>query len=45
MTSLIRLDDYTVETFSYPDPDPTVSTKYPLKKGDMGLLKSFVHFV
>ena len=45
MTGLVRLDDHTVENLAYTDPDPQVSTKYPLKKGEMGLLISFVHFV
>ena len=30
MTGLVRLDDHTVENLIYPDPDPQVSTKYPL---------------
>jgi hypothetical protein len=25
--------------------DPKVTTKYPLKKGEIGLIKTFIHFV
>jgi hypothetical protein len=42
---LISLSDEQVEDLTYLDPDPTNPTDYCLKKGEIGLIKSFIHFV
>ena len=45
ISSILRLTDVTVENLAYHDPDPNVTTTYCLKKGEIGLIKSFIHFV
>jgi hypothetical protein len=42
---LISLSDAQVEDLTYLDPDPNNPTAYCLKKGEIGLIKSFIHFV
>ena len=42
---LMTLTDVIVENLVYPDIDPQVKTKYKLKKGEMGLIKCFIHYV
>jgi hypothetical protein len=42
---LISLSDEQLEYQTYLDSDPTNSTAYCLKKGEIGLIKSFIHFV
>ena len=42
---LMTLTDADVENLIYPDLDPKVTTTYKLKKGEMGLLRCFIHFV
>ena len=42
---LMTLTDAIVENLTYPDKDPQVTTKYKLKKGEIGLLKCFIHYV
>jgi hypothetical protein len=41
----ISLSDEQVEDLIYLDPDPTNPTAYCLKKGEIGLIRSFIHFV
>jgi hypothetical protein len=41
----ISLSDAQVEDLTYPDPDPNNPIAYCLKKGEIGLIKSFIHFV
>jgi hypothetical protein len=45
ISGLISLSDEQVEDLTYLDPDPTNPTAYCLKKGEIGLIKSFIHFV
>jgi hypothetical protein len=42
---LFTLTDTIVENLTYPDPDPNVKTIHHINKGDMGLLKSFIHYI
>ena len=42
---LMTLTDADVENLIYPDLDPKVTTTYKLKKGEMGLLRCFIHYV
>ena len=42
---LLTLTDSIVENLAYPDIDPQVTTRHKLKKGEMGLLKCFIHYV
>jgi hypothetical protein len=42
---LFTLTDTIVDSLSYPDPDPNVKTTYRLKKGEMGILMSFIHYI
>jgi hypothetical protein len=42
---LISLSDAQVEDLTYLEPDPNNPTAYCLKKGEIGLIKSFIHFV
>jgi hypothetical protein len=45
ISGLISLGDEQVEDLTYLDSDPTYPTAYCLKKGEIGLIKSFIHFV
>jgi hypothetical protein len=45
ISGLISLDDQQVEDLTYLDSDPTNPMAYCLKKGEIGLVKSFIHFV
>ena len=42
---LMTLTDTDIENLTYPDIDPNVQTTYKLKKGEMGLLRCFIHYV
>jgi hypothetical protein len=42
---LFTLTDTIVDNLSYPDTDPNVKTNHRLKKGEMGLLKSFINYI
>jgi hypothetical protein len=42
---LFTLTDTIVDNLSYSDPDPNVKANHRLKKGKMGLLKSFIHYI
>jgi hypothetical protein len=39
------LTDTDVDTLTYPDPDTKVTIVHALKKGEIGLRKTFIHFV
>jgi hypothetical protein len=41
----ISLSDEPVEDLTYLDPDPTNPTAYCLRKGEIGLIKAFIHYV
>jgi hypothetical protein len=45
--SLLTLTHTIVDNLSYPDPNPdtNVKTNHRLKKGEMGILKSFIHYI
>jgi hypothetical protein len=45
ISGLISLDDQQVEDLTYLDSDPTNTTAYCLKKGEIGIIKSFIHYV
>jgi hypothetical protein len=45
ISGLISLSDDQVEDLTHLDPDPTNPTAYCLKKGEIGLIKSFIHYV
>jgi hypothetical protein len=42
---ILRLTDTEVDDLTYLDPDPFITTAYILKKGEKGLIRSFIHFV
>ena len=42
---MISLSDEQVEDLTYLDPDPNNPTAYCVTKGEIGLIKSFIHFV
>jgi hypothetical protein len=42
---LFTLTDTIVDNLSYPDPDKKVKTTNCLKKGEIGLLKLFIHYI
>jgi hypothetical protein len=42
---LFTLTDTIVDNLSYPDSDPNVKAAHRLKKGEMGILKSFIHYI
>jgi hypothetical protein len=41
---LCTLTDTIVDNLTYPDSDPNVKAAHRLKKGEIGLLKSFIHY-
>jgi hypothetical protein len=45
IVALLILTDNYVDSLTYKDSDPKVTTKYPLKKGEIGLIKTFIHFL
>jgi hypothetical protein len=45
IVALLILTDNDVDSLTYKDSDPKVTTKYPLEKGEIGLFKTFIHFV
>jgi hypothetical protein len=45
IVALLILTDNNVDSLMYKDSDPTITTKYPLKKGAVGLIKTFIYFV
>jgi hypothetical protein len=45
ISGLISLSDEQVEDLTYLESDLTNPTEYCLKKGEIGLIKSFFHFV
>jgi hypothetical protein len=45
IANILTLDDIGVERLTYPDPDPKVTVFRPLKRGKIGLLITFIHYV
>jgi hypothetical protein len=43
--SLFTLTDTIVDNLTYSEPDPNVKTTHRLKKGEMGILKSFIYYI
>ena len=43
--SMMSFDDDIIDNLKYPDVDLLVPTNHYLKKGEIGLLKSFIHFI
>jgi hypothetical protein len=43
ISSILRLTDVTVKNLTYHDPDLNVTTTSCLKKGEIGLIKAFIH--
>jgi hypothetical protein len=43
--ALFTLTDAIIDNLTYPDPDPNVKTTHCLNKGEMGILKSFIHYI
>jgi hypothetical protein len=39
------LTDLTLKSLTFTDPDPNVTETYHLKMGEIGLIKTFIHFV
>jgi hypothetical protein len=39
------LDDAAIEGLTYPDPDPNITQPHPPKRGEIGLLQMFIHYV
>jgi hypothetical protein len=44
IADILTLDDIGVESLTYPDSDPKVTLVHPLKRGEIGLLRTFIHF-
>jgi hypothetical protein len=42
---LFTLTDTIIENLTYPDSDPNIKAAHRLKKGEIGLLKSFIHYI
>jgi hypothetical protein len=42
---ILTLDDIGVESLTYSDPNPKVTKVYPLKRGEIGCLRTFIHYV
>jgi hypothetical protein len=40
---ILRLTDQEVDDLTYLDSDPSITTAYSLKKGEKGLIRSFIH--
>jgi len=45
VANILSLTDKEVDDLTYLDPDPSSATAYSLKKGEKGLIRSFIHFV
>jgi hypothetical protein len=45
ISSILKLSDVTVENLTYHDKDCNVTMIYHLKKGEIGFIKTFIHFV
>jgi hypothetical protein len=44
ISSILRLTDVTEQNLTYLDGDPNVTMAYYLKKGEIGLIKTFINF-
>jgi hypothetical protein len=45
VVDILTLDDATITSLTYADPDPNVTQPHLLKRGEIGLLRTFLHFV
>jgi hypothetical protein len=45
IADILTLDDVAIEGLTYPDPDPNITQPHPLKRGEIGLLRTFIHYV
>jgi hypothetical protein len=45
IADILTLDDVAIEGLTNPDPDPNITQSDPLKRGEIGLLRTFIHFV
>jgi hypothetical protein len=45
IADILTLDDIGVESWTSPDPEPKITQFHPLKRGEIGLLRTFIHFV
>jgi hypothetical protein len=43
--SLVKLTDDVVDNLAYHDPNPNIQKLQKLKIGEIGLIKSFIHYV
>jgi hypothetical protein len=43
VADILRLTDKEVDDLTYLDTDPSITTAYSLKKGEKGLIRSFIH--
>jgi hypothetical protein len=42
---ILAFDDAAIIDLKYPDPDPNVTQLHPIRRGEIGLLRTFIHFV
>jgi hypothetical protein len=45
ITDLLQLDDATISKLEYDTTENNTTTTHPLQKGDMGMIRSFIHYV
>jgi hypothetical protein len=45
ITDLLQLDDATISNLEYDTMVNNTTTSYPLQKGDMGMIRSFIHYI
>jgi hypothetical protein len=45
ISSILKLTDITVEILNYADSDPKITQAHPRKRGEIGLIRTFIHFV
>jgi hypothetical protein len=45
ISSILKLTDLTVESLNYSDPDPKITQAQYLKRGEIGLIRAFIHYV
>jgi hypothetical protein len=45
ITDLLQLDDTTINNLEYDTMVNNTTTTHPLQKGDMGMIRSFIHYI
>jgi hypothetical protein len=45
ITDILQLNDLTIESLEYDITENNVTMTQPLPKGDMGMIRSFIHYV